>query len=130
MKLENIEITQKKKKKKAIVIGVSTAAVLTLSGVAGWLLFKDGNNDIIQFAQSVISGSSMKDTLADNSPVEVIPDLEPEEILSLESYLKALGFVYKLLLLQKNLKMSIHNILEIFLSYILQIFLLFQNTAL
>lgn len=88
MKLDKIEEKPKKKNKKAIIITVSTAAVLTFSGVAGWMFLKDGNNkEIRKFVQNTISGENTKQTLGNNN-------LDPATIKSMQSLLGKTGFGY------------------------------------
>lgn len=88
MKLDKVEENPKKKNKKMIILTASTVAVLTFSGVAGWMFFKDReNNEITKFARSIMSGERTKQALGDN-------DLDPATIKSLQSLLSKTGFGY------------------------------------
>lgn len=100
MKLDDINLTKKKKSKKGIIIGTSTIAVLTLTGICGWNLIKDVDGDSMKIAQSLVSGPVLQRAFSDSEGKDdegglpVKPDIVPDRVLQLEDYLSALGFGY------------------------------------
>ena len=91
MKLNKVEEKTKNKNKKAIIIIASTATVLTLSGLAGWNFFRQQENRVSEFTQSIMSGQNVKKTLADEEDEFV---LDPPTVKSLQNLLSKTGFGY------------------------------------
>ena len=97
MKLDKIDPNQKKKSKKGIIIGTSTVAVLTIASICGCTLLRGADKDVLKVAQHLVSGPVLQRALEDkeeNSGVNVKPDISPDRVIQLETYLNRLGFGY------------------------------------
>ena len=97
MKLNKIDPNQKKKSKKCIIIGTSTVAVLTIASICGCTLLRGADKDVLKVAQHLVSGPVLQRALEDkeeNSGVNVKPDISPDRVIQLETYLNRLGFGY------------------------------------
>lgn len=88
MKLDKVEKQPKKRSKKAIILTASTVAVLSFSGVAGWMLFQDGNKqEVTKLIQDTIVGEKTKRSLGNSN-------LDPATVKSMQSLLGKTGFGY------------------------------------
>ena len=100
MKLDKINLNEKKKSKKGIIIGTSTVAIVTFCGICGWNLLKNVDGDTMKIAQSLVSGPVLQRAFSDSEEKDdegglpVKPDIVPDRVLQLEDYLSALGFGY------------------------------------
>lgn len=97
MKLNKIDPNQKKKSKKGIIIGTSTVAALAIASICGCTLLRGADKDVLKVAQHLVSGPVLQRALEDkeeNSGVNVKPDISPDRVIQLETYLNRLGFGY------------------------------------